>query len=172
MKKDFWILKVFIITFILSICFSLVTNVMSESLNDIFLIIILLIVISLGIIFDVIGTSTMSANSSSFHSLASQKIKGAKEAILIHKNRNKISSICNDIIGDVCGIISGGLGAVIAISLSSNTVFNNVFISILISALISSLTVGGKAIFKNVAIKNADKIVFIVGKIMNFFKLK
>lgn len=172
MKTDFWILKVFIITFFLSICFSLVTNVMSTSLNDILLIFILLIVIGIGIVFDIIGTATMSASVASFHSLASQKIKGAKEAINIYNNRNKISSICNDIVGDVCGIISGGLGAVIAISLSTNTGINNVFISIVTSSIISSLTVGGKAIFKNISIKNADKIVFTVGKIKNIFKLK
>ena len=44
--------------------------------------------------------------------------------------------------------------------------------SIIVSAIISSLTVGGKAIFKKVAIKNCDNIIFIVGKIKNIFKLK
>ena len=114
----------------------------------------------------------MSANESSFHSIASKKISGAKEAINMLKNRNKISSICNDIVGDVCGIISGGLGAVIAISIASTTGLNNVLVSVITSAIVSSLTVGGKAIFKNVAIKNADKIIFTVGKIKHFFRVK
>jgi hypothetical protein len=172
MKKDYWILKVFIITFILSICFSFITNVMSASFNSIVLIIILLCVIAIGIIFDIIGTSCMSANESSFHSIASKKISGAKEAINMLKNRNKISSICNDIVGDVCGIISGGLGAVIAISIASTTGLNNVLVSVITSAVVSSLTVGGKAIFKNISIKNADKIIFTVGKIKHFFRVK
>lgn len=64
------------------------------------------------------------------------------------------------------------MGAMVAISLSK--VFNgNIAISsIIVSAIISSLTVGGKAIFKRVAIKKCDDIVFIVGKIKSVFKIK
>lgn len=167
-----WIIKVFILTFVLSVCFSSITNVLTSSLNDVFLIIILLLVIGIGILFDIIGTSTMSANEASFHAIASKKISGAREAINMLKNKNKISSICNDIVGDVCGIISGGLGAVIAISLSTNTSLNNVIVSVLVSAFISSLTVGGKAIFKSISIKNADSIIFGVGKVKHFLRLK
>lgn len=167
-----WIIKVFILTFVLSVCFSSITNVLTSSLNDVFLIIILLLVIGIGILFDIIGTSTMSANEASFHAIASKKISGAREAINMLKNKNKISSICNDIVGDVCGIISGGLGAVIAISLSTNTGLNNVIVSVLVSAFISSLTVGGKAIFKSISIKNADSIIFCVGKVKHFLRLK
>ena len=54
MKKDYWILKVFIITFILSICFSFITNIMSASFNSIILIVILLCVIAIGIIFEIV----------------------------------------------------------------------------------------------------------------------
>ena len=150
----------------------LLTFFFAKSFNSIILIVILLCVIAIGIIFDIIGTSCMSANESSFHSIASKKISGAKEAINMLKNRNKISSICNDIVGDVCGIISGGLGAVIAISIASTTGLNNVLVSVITSAVVSSLTVGGKAIFKNLAIKNADKIIFTVGKIKHFFRVK
>lgn len=167
-----WIIKVFILTFVLSVCFSSITNVLTSSLNDVFLIIILLLVIGIGILFDIIGTSIMSANEASFHAIASKKISGAREAINMLKNKNKISSICNDIVGDVCGIISGGLGAVIAISLSTNTGLNNVIVSVLVSAFISSLTVGGKAIFKSISIKNADSIIFDVGKVKHFLRLK
>ena len=76
-----WIIKVFILTFVLSVCFSSITNVLTSSLNDVFLIIILLLVIGIGILFDIIGTSTMSANEASFHAIASKKISGAREAV-------------------------------------------------------------------------------------------
>ena len=48
--------------------------------------------------------------------------------------------------------------------------FNATIISVITAALISSLTIGGKAIFKNVAIKNSDKIIFNVGKLLSIFK--
>ena len=44
--------------------------------------------------------------------------------------------------------------------------------SVLVAAFISSLTVGGKAIFKGIALKNSDKIIFVVGKLKFFFKFK
>lgn len=171
-KKDNWIITVFILTFILSILFSGISNIMIASFNDIVLFGILVLVIGLGILFDLIGTSSIAANEATFHAMSSKKIKGAKETITLIKNSNRISSICNDVIGDVCGIVSGGLGAVLAISIATNTGLNNTLISVLLSSFISAFTVGGKAIFKKVAIKNADKILFVVGKIKHILKIK
>jgi len=169
-KQNRWVITVFILTFILSIIFSLISNSMAANFNNIVLSIVLILVIVIGIIFDIIGTGTISAKEATFHALNSKKIKGAKEAIYMIKNSNRISSICNDIVGDVCGIISGSIGAILAISISTSTGFNNTIISVIVAAIISSLTVGGKAIFKVIAIKNADKIVLTVGKILNIFK--
>ena len=47
-----------------------------------------------------------------------------------------------------------------------------VITTLVISSLISSLTVGGKAIGKRYAIKNADEIVHNVGKIVSVFNIK
>ena len=60
----------------------------------------------------------------------------------------------------------------VALSLAKFFNTNIVFTSMIVSAFISSLTVGGKAIFKRVAIKKCDDIVFIVGKIKSIFKIK
>ena len=119
--------------------------------------------------FDVIGTASISAKEATFHSLNSKKINGAKEAIMMVKNSSRVSSVCNDIIGDICGIISGSLGAMLAISLSNSLNINNTIINIIVAAFISSMTVGGKAIFKKVAIKNSNKIVLSVAKILAWF---
>ena len=169
-KKDNWILVVFILTFILSIIFSFVSNTMAASFNNVVLGIVLIITISLGVLFDLIGTAAITANESSFHAINSKRIKGAKECIFIVKNNNKISSFCNDIIGDICGIISGSIGAILSISISTTFLINGTLVGVILAALISSLTVGGKALFKQVAIKNADKIVLKVGKFLSTFK--
>lgn len=167
-----WIITIFILTFILAIIFSAVSNCIAAVFNEVVLAIILVSVIAIGILFDCVGVSVITANEATFHSMSSKRIKGAKETITLIKNSSKISTICNDVVGDVCGIISGGLGAVLAISLSTTTGINNTVISVIISSLISSFTVGGKAIFKSVAMKNADKIIFFVGKIKHFLKIK
>ena len=169
MKKDHWILIVFLLTFILSVIFSTVSNIVAISCNNIVLFIILLLTISLGIVFDLIGTAAITGKESTFHALNSKKIRGAKQGIFIIKNGNKISSVCNDIVGDICGIISGSLGAILAISLSFTTGIDNTIISVVLAAFISAFTVGGKAIFKVVAIKNADSIILGVSKFLSIF---
>lgn len=171
MKKDNWIYKVFLMTFFLSVIFSFTSNLITSNANIFVMILITLLVIVIGIIFDMIGTATLSSNEAAFHAKSSRKIKGAKEAISLLKNSVKVASICNDVIGDICGIISGGMGAMVALSLS-NLIGNTTISSILVSAIVSSLTVGGKAIFKTVAIKKCDEIVFLVGKIRSTIKLK
>lgn len=171
MKKDYWIIKIFIFTFILATFFGALTTSISE-LNIIFLIIILIIVILIGIIFDMIGVSVLTSEEAGFHAMASKKITGAKETINLLRNSAKVSSICNDVIGDICGILSGALGTTLAISISTKLNCNLLIVSILIASFISTLTVGGKAFGKQIAVKKCDKIVYIVGKIKKTVKLK
>lgn len=170
-KKENWILTVFVLTFILSVVFSFISNTVSAEFPIGILFILLLITIGLGVLFDLIGTASISANESTFHALNTKRKQGAKEGIYIVKNSNKISSICNDIVGDICGIISGSIGAILAISLSFKTNINSTLTSVLVAAFISSLTVGGKAIFKKIAIKNADNIVSKVGRLLSVFHI-
>ena len=171
MKNDNkWIIIVFIWTMILSITFSFATNAITLNANIPVTLLLILIVVFIGILFDMIGASALTANESTFHAKNAKKIKGAKTAIKFIKNNVKVSSICNDIIGDICGIISGGLGAVLAINISMSLNTSITFVTILISAIISALTITGKAIFKNIAIKNADKILFTISKALSIFE--
>ena len=172
MKNKKWIYQVFLWTFVLSIVFSYATNIISLNTNMIVTIFLIIAVILSGIIFDMIGAACLTCKESTFHAMSSKKIKGAKKAIKLIKNNVKVSSVCNDIIGDICGIISGGLGAVLALEITNKTGINLALITMIISAIISALTVGGKAIFKGIAIKNADKIVFNVSKVLSIFSKK
>ena len=164
MKKNNWIYKVFLLTFLLSILFSTISNLIAYNTNQIFIFFILVIVILTGILFDMIGASSLTSKESTFHAMGSKKVKGAKETISLIKNNVKVSSVCNDVIGDICGIVSGGLGAVLASSLSKSTSISVTVTSVVVAAFISSLTVGGKAIFKGIAVKNSDKIIFNVDR--------
>jgi len=167
-----WIYTVFILAFVLSIIFGGISSILADKLNTIFLFIIILLVISIGIIFDMIGVAVLTCKEANLHAKASKKIKGSKEAINLIKNATRVSSVCNDVIGDICGIVSGTLGAVLTIEIASRLNVNNTFTSVMITAIISALTVGFKAVFKSVATKNADKIVLTAGKIISIFNLK
>ncbi len=171
MKKDNWILKAFLITFFIALIFSSASNLLiSKFNNSILLIIIALVFILIGIIFDIIGTAVLTGNEATFHAKSSKKIKGSKEGVYLIKNANRISSICNDVIGDICGIVSGSVAAMLAINISIKYNISVVLTTLIISSIISSLTVGGKAIGKKYAIKNSDSIIFIVAKLLNKFK--
>ena len=173
MKKEInWIYKVFLLSFIFSVIFSGISTALVENLNTIALTIILIVVIVIGIIFDMIGVAVLTSEESSLHARASKKIRGAKEAIQLLKNSTKVSSICNDVIGDICGIVSGSLGAVLTLTIVQTFDLPSTITTMIITAIIGAATVGGKAMFKMVATKNSDSIVFTVGKIKSFFSFK
>ena len=159
-----WFIQVFITTFILSICFSYISTNGVSNLNLVSSIIILVAVIAVGIIFDIIGVAVTVANEGEFHAKATKKVKGAKTSIRLIKNSAKVANICADVIGDVCGVLSGAISAMIAAKITEKTGANLQFI---ISAVVASLTVGGKALGKEVANKESTPIVHFVGKILN-----
>ena len=170
MKKDNWILKVLLFTFIITILVSGLSNYIANNTNIIILIIITVLITIIGIIFDMIGTSVLTAKESNFHSMASYKVKGSKLGIKLIKNRSNIASFCNDVVGDICGIISGSMGAMIAIYISNKIKLDVTISGIIIASLLSTITIGGKALGKKYAIKQSDKIILIISNILNKFK--
>jgi len=167
--KNKWTLKVFFLTFILAMFFSLIANVLGN-FNNIILIICIIGIILIGIVFDIIGTAVLSCNTKVLHSKASQKLKGARQAIKLANSASSVSSFCNDVIGDVCGIVSGSLITVLVINLfkSSDVSLWN----IILSSTLSALTVGGKALGKHIGVKKSNDIIYSVGKILSIFRNK
>lgn len=163
-SKMKWFIQVFITTFILSICFSYISTYGVSNLNLVSSIIILIVVIAIGILFDIIGVAVTVAKEDEFHAKATKKVAGAKTSIKLIKNAAKVANICADVIGDVCGVLSGAVSAMIAAKLTEKTGGNFQFI---ISAIVASLTVGGKALGKEVANKNSTNIVHFVGTMLS-----
>lgn len=167
-RKNKWIYYIFIITFILSLTFGTVSNILINNLNVFVAIILLIIIVGIGIVFDMIGMSVVSCKEATFHSKASKKQKGAKEAIKLVRYADKVSSVCNDVVGDVCGVISGAVSAMLAIKIASMLSINSAVVSLILGAIVASFTVGGKAIEKSIIIKHSDAVIFNVGKILYY----
>ena len=99
MKKDYWILKSFIIAFFIALLFNIISNVIiSEFDYLIILVFITILFIILNIFFDAVGTSVLTADEATFHAMSSKKIKGAKTGVYLIKNSDRISSIFCDIL--------------------------------------------------------------------------
>lgn len=169
-----WCIKIFLITLMLSFSLSVLSELLLEGTRSwvvtLLSIALLIFFILLAVFCDMIGVAMTSADISPFMAMASKKIKGAKETIKLLKNADRASSFFCDIIGDACGIICGAIGAsIIGVVLTTGDI-QKVMLSALMSALIAALTVFGKAVGKNIAVQNANRIVFRVGKIISFFK--
>jgi hypothetical protein len=105
--------------------------------------------------------------------MAARKVPGAQESIRLLRNAERVSSICNDVIGDICGVISGSAAATIAAQVLRNFELSlEKLIPLIMSALVAGITVGGKAMGKTVAMNSCTKIVHSVGKILSFFHSK
>lgn len=97
-----WIIEVFIITFISSICFSYISTNGVSKLSIIPALIILFVVIFAGIFFDIIGVAVTVANEEEFHAKATKKAMGAKMSLKLIKNSVRVANVCADVIGDIC----------------------------------------------------------------------
>ena len=166
-KTILWVVKIFLITILVSGTISFVSDAIMAASTMAVAFLILLAIVFIGIIFDVIGVAVTSADEKPFHSMAARKVPGAQEAIRLLRNAERVSSICNDVVGDICGVISGSASATIAVQVMNHIELSGEqVIALLMSALVAGLTVGGKAIGKTFAIRSCTNIVQNVGKLI------
>lgn len=161
-----WVVTIFFITIFVSATISFISDALMEVSTMAVAFLILLVIVLLGIVFDVIGMAVATADEKPFHSMAARRVRGAQESIRLLRNAERVSSICNDVVGDICGVVSGSASATIAAQLLARmeSFAWPQLIGLLMSALVAGLTVGGKAIGKTYAINSCTKIVYGVGR--------
>ena len=167
-----WVVTIFLVTIVVSGTISLLSDLIMSGSSMPVAFLILLVIIFIGIVFDVIGMAVASADEKPFHSMAARKVPGAQEAIRLLRNAERVSSICNDVVGDICGVVSGAASATIAAQILSKFEFTwPQIVSLLMSALAAGLTVGGKAVGKGFAVSSCTQIVHGVGKLLYSLRL-
>lgn len=164
-KTRQWVITVFFMTIAISGTVTLVSNLVMENSSMVVAFVILLLIVMVGIVFDIVGMAVASADEKPFHAMAARKVPGAKESIRLLRNAERVSSICNDVVGDICGVVSGSASATIAAQILANFQFSMPdLISLLMSSLVAALTVGGKAIGKGFAVRSSTSIVYLTGQ--------
>ncbi len=168
-KTTSWVILIFSITILVSGAISLLSEELLARSGMAAAFLILLVIVLIGILFDVLGVAVTSADERPFHSMAARKVPGAQEAIRLLRNAERVSSICNDVVGDICGVISGSASAALDARLIGHFTFTwpNV-VTLLMSAMVAGLTVGGKAVGKAYAINSCTQIVHTAGKVIHF----
>ena len=172
-KSTIWTIRITVVTLFLSCFFSFVSELASTKAHFSIMIILLFFLISLSIAADAIGVAATSCDLAPLLAMASRKEPGSKQAIMLVKNAERVSNICCDVIGDICSIVSGAcaLAIVIKITEGMNETLNMV-ISILVSGIVSAMTVGGKSMFKNVAVNNSKELIMLAARFISVFSPK
>ena len=164
-----WVITIFFATIAISASISLVSDLVMGSSPMLVAALVLLMIVFIGIIFDIVGMAVATADEKPFHAMAARKVKGAKECIMLLRSAERVSSICNDVVGDICGVVSGTASAAISAQILSN--FELSFASVVplaLSSLTAALTVGGKAIGKGIAVSACTEIVYHAGQVIYF----
>ena len=165
-----WVVTIFLVTILISGTISFVSDEIMANSSILVAFLILLAIVLIGIAFDVIGVAVTSADEKPFHSMAARKVPGSIQAIHLLRNAERVSSICNDVVGDICGVVSGSASATIAAQVLHNFTFSvPQLVTLLMSALVAGLTVGGKAVGKTFAINSCTQIVSFAGRVIYIF---
>ena len=168
MKPDWrWIMTIFGMTIAISATMSFLSGEILSAVGLAVSFMVLFAIVLLGIVFDIIGVAVTAANEKPFHAMASKKMPEAATALRMLRHADRVSSICNDVVGDICGVVSGSASAVIAARavLLMQPGWSQV-IQLLMSALVAALTVGGKAFGKSIAMNNSTQIIHTASKII------
>jgi len=161
-----WIFRIIISSIILTVMFTLLSTAVLEEAGYILTFGTLFVFIFVGIVFDMVGVAVMAADETPFHSMAAHRTHGAKEAIRMVKNADRVSSLCNDVVGDITEIISGTTMAVLAARMVAGFGFSNLAVNLAISSIVVGLTIGGKAFAKSVALHNNTQVVLISARVV------
>lgn len=163
-----WTISVFFLSFCISVCLATLSSSL-ERLDVLLGFVALLVVIAIGVLFDFIGIAVAGSDAANFHSMASRGNPIGKKGVWIVKNADKVSSFCNDVIGDISGILSGAIGATLSVKLFSSPDPWGFWGDLLLTGAISAITVGGKALFKPLAIEQGGKIAVLLARFLAFF---
>ena len=166
-----WALTVLLASFFITALLSLASGEIIETLPMFASIIVLILFVSLGIVFDIIGLAVATADITAFNSMAARRLKAGRKAVWLISNTEKVSSVCNDVIGDIAGVVSGATGAAIAAQLFSASEAE-FWLSLMLTSLIAAMTVGGKAAGKSIAMRCSTNIVFLTARVLGLFSRK
>jgi len=130
---------------------------------------ILLIIIMIGVAGDMVGVAAAASEEAPLHAMAAKRIGGARRAIQLVRHADRVASIACDVIGDIAASLSGAAGTAIVFRVASALDLRADLLATLMIALIAALTVGGKAAMKGVALRNANRIIFALGRLLDWF---
>ncbi|TFB23848.1 hypothetical protein E3U55_03270 [Filobacillus milosensis] len=165
-------ISIAVITFVLAAIFSIASNIALEGTIWSLGLIIVFLIVFIGVFFDMMGIAAAAATEPPFHSMAAEKIVGAKESIVIVRNADRFASFCNDVIGDIAGIVSGVAATIVVFQLVNVIDLGQSSLNTILTSIVAAVTVGGKAFGKTLAMTKSTEIILLAGKTVSFIENK
>lgn len=132
--------------------------------------------IFISVVFDMVGIAVASAEIEIFEEWKSKGLQGSRAGLKLCQNSEKVCSFCADVVGDICSTLCGAGGACIVLFITRNISLENLstLVSIITSSLIAGIMIFFKALMKEYSLKNSNKIILKLGKLLEkiFFKEK
>ncbi|HWI63489.1 MAG TPA: hypothetical protein VNT75_16755 [Symbiobacteriaceae bacterium] len=162
-------LRVGFLSFMLAALVNYIGQAALQSAPVILAFLIILLLIAVGISFDILGTSVTAGDPTPLNAMAAKRVTGARQALWLVKNADKVANFANDVVGDVTGAVTGAAGSTVAIQVSRGLdpdSLASTLISLAVIGLIAGLTVGGKAAGKTFAMEHATDVLTLVGRLL------
>ncbi len=153
-------------TFFIAILVVAFSRLAVSNLGSFLASVVFLLIITIGVIFDMIGVAAAAADTAPFNARAARKDFGARKGLHLVQNADRVATLCSDIVGDICGTVSGALGAMLVVRLAFITELNEAILNIIVVALAAALTVGGKGYCKGLGIYRSNEIIGGVGNFL------
>jgi len=127
--------------------------------------------IGIAILADILAVAATAGDEAPFNAMASKKVPGARESIVIVRNAGRVNSLCADVIGDICGTISGVVATPIIFSLGQTyPQVPPALIGMGVLGIIAFVTIGGKAAEKGFSVNASTTVILFVGKVIYYLK--
>lgn len=166
-------LRVGLLSFFLAAFVSYLGDVTLDNVPAVVSLLVVFLIICVGIAFDILGTSVTAAEQTPLNAMSAKRVAGARQALWLVKNADKVSNFTNDVVGDVSGAVAGAAGAAVAVqivgALHGGTMAEELF-TLAMVGLVAGLTVGGKAAGKTFAMDRATDVVVLAGRVIYGFE--
>lgn len=125
---------------------------------------VLLFIILLGVAFDIVGVAATRAHEQPFHARSATRQSGARKALRLVREADRVATFCSDMVGDLAGALSGALATGMSLRLFPSDL--RTLGVVLAVSLVSAVTIGLKSAAKGLAVRRADEVVWLAGRFL------
>src|SRR5687767_9990048 len=93
-----WSTSIAVITLVLAAIFTVVSSFLLSGVSWAIGMGIVFLIVLTGVFFDIVGVASTAAKEVPFHAMASERVPGARHAIIITRNADRVANFCNDVI--------------------------------------------------------------------------